>query len=80
MDRVLHLFAGIIIGQFIFACTNSIIIAMAAAMLIGFIKELFDMFNPDNRFSLEDLFFTTLGGAIGGGALWLCQLFSTNLI
>jgi len=74
-DKVLHLFAGIIIGQFAFACTGNIIIAMAAAMLVGFIKEFIDYLAPDNRFSLADLFYTTLGGVIGGGAMWLCQLF-----
>ena len=66
--------SGVIIGMIVALCTGMVLLAIAAALAAGLIKEIFDLSSPDDgEFSFWDLFMALLGGLIGAGFVWLCN-------
>ncbi len=46
------------------------------ATLAGLAKEVYDLYIKKKRFSLSDLLYTALGGALGSGVIWIAIAWS----
>jgi len=75
MDKLVHLMVGVIVGMMVTMCTGSILLGVAVALALGLIKELFDYADPDDgHFNFWDMFLTMLGGLLGAGFVFLCDM------
>jgi len=74
-DKLLHFLTGIIIGIVFMVCTGNILIALAAVLAIGMLKEFWDLFGGNGEFDFFDILSTLVGGLFGIGFIWFALAF-----
>jgi hypothetical protein len=74
-DKLLHLLVGVILGMVGMLCTQSLVLTIGVAILVGLMKEIWDYLDDNNGIlDFWDLVYTTIGGFFGAGFVVLCAI------